>query len=71
MTKISLAVLAKRRHESDLVLAEAVRAACTNAAVLAYYNAGIRGLCHDGRWECALAAIRHLDLRRPSGPVDG
>ena len=41
---------------------EAVRAACLEAALLAYEDAGIRGLCAEGRWEAALAAIRHVDL---------
>jgi hypothetical protein len=48
-------------------LAEAVRAACLDAAMLAYEDAGIRGLCADGRWEAALAAIRLLNL---SGVID-
>ncbi len=43
-------------------LIEAVRAACLNAALAAYEDAGIRGLCAEGRWEAALAAIRHADL---------
>lgn len=46
-------------------LAEAVRAACLDAAARAYEDAGISGLCHEGRWEIALQAIRTLDL----GPV--
>jgi hypothetical protein len=46
---------------------EAVRAACLDAAIEAYEDAGIRGLCADGRWEAALAAIRHVDLSRVSG----
>jgi hypothetical protein len=41
---------------------EAVRVACLNAALEAYEDAGIRGLCAEGRWEAALAAIRHVDL---------
>jgi hypothetical protein len=41
---------------------EAVRAACLEAALAAYEDAGIRGLCAEGRWEAALAAIRHVDL---------
>lgn len=51
--------------EQDLKrrLAEAVRAACLNAARQAYENAGISGLCEEGRWECAVAAIRSLDLQ--------
>ena len=44
------------------VVAETVRAACLNAARLAYEDAGIRGLCPDGRWEAAVTAIRQLDL---------
>jgi hypothetical protein len=50
------------RRDNDLTLAEAVRAACLNAAVLAYEDAGIRGLCAEGRWEAAVAAIGQLDL---------
>lgn len=46
-------------------LAEAVRAACLDAAMRAYEDAGISGLCHEGRWEIAVQAIRTLDL----GPV--
>ena len=55
------------------ILAETVRAACLDAALLAYEDAGIRGLCAEGRWEAALAAIRHLDLsgvlEPPAGPA--
>ncbi len=47
---------------SDSILIESVREACLDAARLAYEDAGIRGLCADGRWEAALAAIRLLDL---------
>jgi hypothetical protein len=56
-------------HPADTfsVVAETVRAACVNVARLAYEDAGIRGLCPDGRWEAALTAIRQLDL---SGVLD-
>jgi hypothetical protein len=43
-------------------LVERVRAACLHAALAAYEDAGIRGLCAEGRWEAALAAIRHVNL---------
>jgi len=43
-------------------LAVAVRNACLNAALLAYEDAGISGLCAEGRWELAVQAIRELDL---------
>ena len=50
--------------EQDLIrhLAEAVRDACLKAAREAYENAGISGLCEEGRWECAVNAIRSLDI---------
>ena len=50
-------------HRADTSsVAETVRAACLDVARLAYEDAGIRGLCADGRWEAALTAIRQLDL---------
>ena len=51
-----------RKQETDRRLAEAVRAACLSAARQAYENAGISGLCEEGRWECAVDAIRSLDV---------
>jgi hypothetical protein len=45
-------------------LAEAVRAACIEAAAAAYENAGVQGLCEAGRWEAAVGAIQSLDLRK-------
>ena len=49
---------------STTQLAEAVRAACLKAAIEAYENAGISGLCEEGRWECARQAIKDLDLEK-------
>ena len=46
-----------------LELAETIRAACVRAAAAAYEDAGIQGLCEEGRWEAALGAVRALDLR--------
>ena len=43
-------------------LAERVRVACLNAAAQVYEDAGLQGLCADGRWECARRAIHALDL---------
>lgn len=50
--------------EQDLKrrLAEAVREACLKAAREGYESAGISGLCEEGRWECAVNAIRSLDI---------
>lgn len=51
-----------QRTDTTSMLVETVRAACLDAALKAYEDAGIRGLCAEGRWEAALASIRHLDL---------
>jgi hypothetical protein len=43
-------------------LAEAVREACIATALEAHEQAGISGLCQEGRWEAAIEAVRSLDL---------
>jgi hemerythrin-like domain-containing protein len=43
-------------------LAERIRSACLQAASAAYEQAGISGLCGEGRWELAVQAIKVLDL---------
>jgi hypothetical protein len=43
--------------------AEVVRQACIAAALRAYEDAGLSGLCHEGRWACAVDAMRTLPLR--------
>jgi hypothetical protein len=57
--------------DSPLNIAEAVRAACLKAALQAYEDAGISGLCQEGRWESAVAAIRDLDLDRVLHSLEG
>ena len=42
-------------------LAEAVRAACIKAALEAYEEGGVLGLCAEGRWEYAISALQKLD----------
>jgi hypothetical protein len=49
--------------EADQI-AEAVRAACERAAISAYEDAGIQGLCEAGRWEAAVGALQSIDLRK-------
>ena len=44
-------------------LAERVRAALVEAALAAYEDAGVRGLCAEGAWEVAVDRMRALDLR--------
>ena len=44
-------------------MAEAVRQACLAAALQAYDETGVSGLCHEGRWEYAVDVMRALPLR--------
>ena len=57
-----------QQRDAPATVVETVRAACLDAALLAYEDAGIRGLCAEGRWEAAVAAIRQLDLSRVLEP---
>ena len=40
-----------------------IRDACIDAALQAYEDAGVQGLCAEGRWEAAVSALRTIDLR--------
>jgi hypothetical protein len=48
----------------NVPVAEAVRQACIEAALVAYEDAGIAGLCAEGRWEAAISAMQSLDVKR-------
>jgi hypothetical protein len=43
-------------------LAKRIRHACIQAVLQAYEDAGIQGLCAEGRWEAAVSALRTLEL---------
>jgi len=43
-------------------LAKRIRDACLEAVLKEYEDAGIQGLCAEGRWEAAVGALRILDL---------
>jgi hypothetical protein len=49
--------------DDNLRIAEAVRQACLAAALQAYEDAGVSGLCEVGRWEYVIDTLRHLELR--------
>ena len=49
--------------KEPLDIAQAIRNACVVAALDGYERAQIAGLCQEGAWECAIDAIRMLDLR--------
>ena len=44
-------------------IAQAVRNACVRAALDGYEQAQIAGLCQAGAWECAVDAMRMLDIK--------
>ena len=45
-----------------LDLAEQIRQACITTALNSYEDAAANGLCAEGAWECAVDAMRHLNL---------
>jgi len=51
-------------HEQLRQMATAVGDTCFSAAVMAYENARMDGLCHEGAWECALEAMRSVILNQ-------
>jgi hypothetical protein len=59
---VRLATAERTDQETHLQTAEVVRQACIAAALRAYEDAGLSGLCHEGRWEYAVDAIRGLPL---------
>jgi hypothetical protein len=49
--------------DNPLQIAEVVRQVCIAAALQAYEDAGLSGLCHEGRWEYAMDAMQGVPLR--------
>jgi hypothetical protein len=44
-------------------IAEATQRALVAVALQAYEEAGLSGLCEEGRWEVAIGAMRNYDVR--------
>lgn len=49
-------------RDDPLELARRVRSACIRAALDGYERAQIAGLCQEGAWECAVDAMRMMEL---------
>jgi hypothetical protein len=43
-------------------LAKRIRDACLELAIQAYEDAGVQGLCAEGRWEAAIGALKTMEL---------
>jgi hypothetical protein len=52
----------KMKNDIEKV-AELVREECTKEFIRAYEEAGIKGLCEDGRIEYAVDSVRSLNLQ--------
>ena len=46
----------------QLQIAKAVQTICIETAIRAYEDAGLGGLCQEGRWERALDAMQGVNL---------
>ncbi|MEO8196121.1 MAG: acetyltransferase [Thermoanaerobaculia bacterium] len=52
-------------------LEQRIRQAFVEAALLAYDDAGVQGLCAEGRWEAAVGALRSVELAHLLEPGSG
>jgi hypothetical protein len=43
-------------------LAKRIRDACLEAVLQAYEDAGVQGLCAEGRWEVAVGVLKTVEL---------
>ena len=43
-------------------LEKRIRDACLEAVLQAYEDAGVQGLCAEGRWEVAVGALKTVEL---------
>lgn len=57
----------------DMEWTERIRGALLEAALRAWEDACVQGLCMEGGWEAAVDAMRALDLRSAveAGPAEG
>jgi hypothetical protein len=58
--KVNVTSAGKYMHLEDV--AKRIREKCIDTVIQAYEDAGIQGLCAEGRWEAAISALRTIDL---------
>jgi hypothetical protein len=61
-SRLGVELECKRCDEVGRAVAEAVREALVSAAQRAYEDAGLSGLCAEGRWDVAMDALGAADL---------
>ncbi len=63
-------IMADRISEDRQEIAEATQRVLVAVALQAYAEAGLSGLCAEGRWEAAVGAMRSYDVRPISGDTE-
>jgi len=56
---------------NELKFAEAVRKSCLQILQRSYAEAGISGLCHEGRWEYAIDVLQNLAVENLLKEIEG
>ncbi len=56
---------------NKLKLATAVRKACLEILQRSWEEAGISGLCHEGRWEYAIDVLQNLAVENLLKEIEG
>ena len=57
------------REDLALKIAARVVSACKEKLIEAYEDAGVSGLCGEGRWEVALGSLDSIDLKELIGDL--
>lgn len=61
---VSFDIMADKITKIRQEVAEETQRALVAVALQAYEEAGLSGLCAEGRWEVALGAMRSYDVRK-------
>lgn len=61
---------AERQPADARAIAQAVRAQLIETATQAWEQAGLAGLCHDGRFEYLMGALRRVRLVLPGSDIE-
>jgi hypothetical protein len=61
--------MAGLNDDEQLALARRLKARCLELLAQAHEDAGVQGLCAEGRWEAALGALERADPRELLSPA--
>lgn len=63
-SRLGLELNCVRCDEMALAIAKAVQGICIETLKNSYEQAGISGLCGEGRWEVALSTLQSIDIKQ-------